>query len=292
MLTIAPDYCAAENCTDRLASKPYLSPYWYCCGLLSLFDMLEHSASAFADIFHALSALRERVARPDIAKSRLTADLVEEGPFAEQLQKLEIECKRLDLIVTLKLLKAIVKDIDQYDGQYLAERLGQLQERAVDELDSKLFLFVPSADASYYRDKVLFGSEVDSKFPQVAQDITEAGKCRSLDRHTATVFHLMRVLEAGVAQFASKLAVAIGPTETWGNILAKVDGTIKTLPKVTPQEREHREICQGLYSGLNAIKDAWRNPTMHAIASSYTAQEAREIWDLTSHFMRRLCKII
>ena len=38
----------------------------------------------------------------------------------------------------------------------------------------------------------------------------------------------------------------------------------------------------------NAVKDAWRNPTMHDIERSYQEEEAQEVWDCAKAFMGRL----
>lgn len=126
--------------------------------------------------------------------------------------------------------------------------------------------------------------------------LLEAGRSKkiseSADRNTAAVFHLMRVLEAGVKEFANKLGATFGAKDPWGPILVAVDKSISVLPQSIQQEREFRQICKGLSTGLNGIRDAWRNPTMHEIASSYQKGEALDIWNLSATFMRRLAKIV
>src|SRR5579859_3823509 len=59
--------------------------------------------------------------------------------------------------------------------------------------------------AKYYCDTKLFGEEVDNRLPAVATDISEAGKCFATARWTAAVFHLMRVMEVGVQELATKI---------------------------------------------------------------------------------------
>src|SRR5207245_2918398 len=78
------------------------------------------------------------------------------------------------------------------------------------------------AKVHYHKANQLFGEPVEIKFPEVADDIKEAGKCLALDRSTATVFHLMRVLEVGVARFATKLKATIRTDQAWGLILGEV----------------------------------------------------------------------
>ena len=47
------------------------------------------------------------------------------------------------------------------------------------------------------------------------------------------------------------------------------------------------DFSQDVYQRLDAIKDADRNPTMHA-GSAYTAEGAKEIFELTRGFMEKI----
>ena len=68
-----------------------------------------------------------------------------------------------------------------------------------------LFLAVSSGDAKLYLAVLPFGKEVGRAFPSADFDIWEATKCLALDRHTACVFHLMRVMELGLHALGKSL---------------------------------------------------------------------------------------
>jgi hypothetical protein len=101
----------------------------------------------------------------------------------------------------------------------------------------------------------------------------------------------MRIMEHGVQRFADKLAVPFDPRATWGVILNGIDQAINRMPTANPAEREKQHAYQGLRASLHAVKEAWRNPTMHPRAI-YDEQEAREIFDHVKTFMRRLVAIL
>ena len=71
-----------------------------------------------------------------------------------------------------------------------------------------------SGRANSSRGGQLFGDDVARAFPSSKGDIDEAGKCLALDRGTACVFHLMRILEIGLQLLAAKLGISLQWTVT------------------------------------------------------------------------------
>lgn len=148
-------------------------------------------------------------------------------------------------------------------------------------------MFIPLDKAGYYSKNELFGAEVDNKFPDAIYDIAEAGKCLALNRSTAVVCHLMRVVETGVKTLATKLSTAIDTNAPWGAILVQTDAEIRKLKTAGTAVDDF----EGISASLHAVKDAWRNPAMHSKAK-YTEEEAEEIFNASRTFMRRLAKIV
>ncbi len=92
----------------------------------------------------------------------------------------------------------------------MARNLSELISRIVDELEDRLFLNVPIGQAELYlQPEPLFGARVMTTFPRMTEDISEAAKCLALDRPTASVFHLMRVVELAVQRFGDELGVKL-----------------------------------------------------------------------------------
>lgn len=163
-----------------------------------------------------------------------------------------------------------------------------LHLRVIDELGDRLFLALPPESASYYDQKQpLFGGDVESKFPQMSEDIAEAGKCLALNRSTAAVFHLMRVMEIAVQTFGTKIGIALASEKMWQNTLDEVNKAIKGLNPKAPLTQAYAATASHLYN----VKVCWRNPTMHP-KQTYTPEEARKIFDAVKTFTDDLVNLI
>jgi hypothetical protein len=87
------------------------------------------------------------------------------------------------------------------------------------ETEGRKFLQID--DENLYRKGAdLFGADVATKFATTAAfEIDEAGKCLAVGRHTAAVFHLMRVMEVGVNAASACLRIpdpVKGSERNWG----------------------------------------------------------------------------
>src|SRR2546423_3799871 len=90
----------------------------------------------------------------------------------------------------------------------LGEVVADINRRMHDELEGNLFLHIPFAKAKLYDPtEPLFGESVAKSFPSASDDVAESGKCIATDRGTAAVFHLMRVMEAGLKSLAKQLGI-------------------------------------------------------------------------------------
>src|ERR1039457_5272985 len=156
------------------------------------------------------------------------------------------------------------------------------------ELETRRFFFVSDERARYYTgdvvpwlepmaNKIETFTPVISAFPSAEDDIREAGNCFALDRPTATVFHLMRVMEAGLKALGKDLGVAW--TSNWGTCLNEIEKQA-TVKKSDPFFAE-------AVADLRAFKNAWRNPTMH-IERIYSEKEAERIFQTVEGFMVHL----
>lgn len=125
-----------------------------------------------------------------------------------------------------------------------------------------------------------------TKFVPANQDIEEAGKCLALSRGTATVFHLMRVMEAGLKALAKPLGIPYAPT--WESYITQIGTKIGEKHKrKTAKWKREEPFFRDVLGDLQTVKIAWRNPTMH-IVRHYTPEEAEEIFRAVRGFMKRL----
>ena len=161
-----------------------------------------------------------------------------------------------------------------------------------DVLDQEFFFHVDQPDVPLYLEAKPFGERVGRKFPKAAEDIAEASKTLALQRSTACVFHLMRVMEIGIQALGKKLKVAINPeTETWYQIGEHVDKAIRALPAQTDREKKRKARLAAASANLNAVRIAWRNEVMHP-KQTYTREEAHEVYRATRAFMDHLASLV
>lgn len=161
-----------------------------------------------------------------------------------------------------------------------------------DELEQERYFHVTPSDVPLYVQNEPFGQLVAKKFPKAVEDISEAGKCLALQRSTACVLHLMRVLELAVQAFGKKLKVQIDvKNESWYQILQHVDKGLKLLPSKSPKEKSRKTALAGASISLDHVRIAWRNESMHP-KQTYTRQEASDIFSATRVFMDSLARVI
>ncbi len=167
--------------------------------------------------------------------------------------------------------------------------LREIQNRVRDEFVMRHVLIIPPNMVAYYApNKPLFGGEVDRKFTSATLEIKEAAKCLALSRHTACVFHSMRIMEIGIRGIARCLGIPdpVKPAErNWGKVLASIEKAIEAKrPTLSSEDREYFDRA---YVALDKIRSLWRNPTMH-VEKTYLQQDASDIFDAVRIFMRTL----
>lgn len=171
----------------------------------------------------------------------------------------------------------------------LSSDIKDMQTRVRDEFVTRYVVVVPTNKVPYYEPmKPPFGAKVETSFESMNFDISESGKCFGLGRYTACVFHLMRVLETGIRAIARCLGVPDPIKEAdrnWGKMLGNINDAIKD--KKAAMSAFDADLFNGAYIALDKVRSLWRNPTMH-VGNKYTEEEAKEIWDAVSVFMRKL----
>lgn len=135
------------------------------------------------------------------------------------------------------------------------------------------------------------GLGLKNKFRPAHKDAEEAGKCLAFDRNVAAVFHLMRVMEVGLRQLSETLKDPnLDPSHnpSWDAILKKCDAELlKPYDKRSDEWRTDNVFLSTATANLRAVKDAWRNTTLH-VDRTYDGEEAREVWNAVRAFMRHL----
>ena len=159
--------------------------------------------------------------------------------------------------------------------------LDEVVVRLWDELESGgHFFYIPIERAKLFDEKEPFGPLVSKKFPILTEDIQEAHRCYASGRYTATVFHLMRIMEVAVQRLGKKLRVQNVKNLVWQVILDQINSAISLLPAKSAKTKKFAAVAGHLYN----VKLAWRNEVMHPKAT-YTEEEAENLLSLVKIFM-------
>jgi hypothetical protein len=266
------------------------SPYQ----LVSLLDMLKKYGLLLTDASRKLESItwicnKHYLAGNDSSPSERER-LSKAGNHAiEQVRKACLESDMRNVVPEIDRLSQELEWMltkPEYSLQYLGVSMMHLNDRIRDELDAKHFLFVNESNRILYEAvEPTFNAEVQSKFPSASFDIDEAAKCLALGRSTASVFHLMRVMEIALHAVHACLGITApitGNDKTWGSVLKKIREDYKSR-----QNFREKDLFQELYALLDAIRNAWRNSTMH-VEDKYNEDEAKIIFQTVKGFLVKL----
>ncbi len=259
--------------------KPMLAPWENNTHRLwSLWDMLTLDARNFVQLLHTLlnNEMQMRSykgpASPEFTK-------ITDG-VAEYL--IEIMTP-MDLPHSIKVARNMLMGCD--DIAKMHKGFEHLANSVMLELEGRKFYGPLRSFEKYYDHLALFGEPVFNNFPSANDDIYEAGMCLALERATACVMHLMRVLEIGLGALAK--AVGVEPQNDWGAYLRKIqeelDRRAKSSGARSPDEQFYAEAAVS----FDRLRRAFRNPTMHP-DKSYSQERAEEILLSTKSFMAHL----
>jgi hypothetical protein len=161
------------------------------------------------------------------------------------------------------------------------------------ELSLTTILVIEQKQRGYFAPREpLFGTEFAEKFKTAgAYELDEAAKCLALGRPTASVFHLMRLLEVGIRATSRCLKIPdpIRPAErNWAVILKAIWNEVEQRwPTAADRMAGDGQLFEALHASLDAVKNPWRNQCMH-VEGKYTDDEAEHILVAVRGFMKKL----
>jgi len=254
--------------------------------------MLIFAADRFVKARESLATLERMLALVEAAHGQKLVSLSGKPAVLPELDELEKHVTGLGLPVSIKAIKALRTVTDS--GKSVSElqlQLFHLTESVHAELEAVLLLQVPVAKREFFEKKNLFGDEVANAFASASVDIEEAGKCFALERYTACVFHLMHVMEIGLRVLAATLNdPRLDPKKnpSWERILRRCREELeKKRENRAPEWAADDAFFSQATATLMAVKDAWRNPTMH-VEINYTENQAEDVFNHVKAFMRLL----
>jgi hypothetical protein len=266
--------------------------------LISWLEMLEFSAQMF---FFCGRALRNIMTdcligsipgtgeEPTFYMFRLLDDKAKDRALP-LLEYVEAQFRKVGLQITADTVNELANAIREppqaktHNFQWLMDQILAVEKLAAKELKGKAFFYIPAERLKFYpkvNDPHIFGDAVATAFPSASYDIAESGVCLSLDRGTASVFHLMRVLEIGLTVLGATFGLSLAHTN-WAPAIEQIEKQIRDMYKdpawkALPDCKERQEFYAQAATHFGVLKDAWRNYTMHA-RGFYTEEQAEQIF--------------
>lgn len=208
------------------------------------------------------------------------------------LVQAETQCRTIGLDLAADTAVEIRKGLEHVRNiQWLLDRIVSLQKLLEKEAKGRMVFYSPPERAKFFPIEPPFGEAVAVAFPSAVFDTREAATCLALMRGTASVFHLMRVLEIGLSAFGSVFGVSLAHTN-WGPSLNQVESKIREMHRdptwrVLPDCKSKQEAYAQAASHFGILKDAWRNYTMHA-RGKYDEEQAEQLFHNVKGFMQKL----
>jgi hypothetical protein len=173
----------------------------------------------------------------------------------------------------------------------LQAQLNAVKDTVYAELRGHMFLRISKSDQQLYEQADPFGENVAANFSDAKYDIGEASKCLALNRSTACVTHLMRVLELGLNSLADQFQVPFTHVN-WNQVIEQVENKIKAIdkdPNKPPTWKDDRKFYSEAANQFRFFKDSWRNYSMH-VHDKYTPEEALIVYTSVKVFMEQIAK--
>lgn len=253
--------------------------------LWSLWEMREHNAKLW------LRTTKQILRSIAILKSVPNGSVNMEQTVYQVLRLTEAQCREIGLTVSATMAEeslAVLSSVKPTDNTLILGEMETLHDTIEGELKSILFLRVSPEFAKYYQTPQLFGPDVSDKFSSAIRDIEAGGKALAAGLGTASVYHMMRVMEVGLRALAKPLGIPYAPS--WESYLTQIDKKIGQKHKTKGVKWKRDEpFFRDAYGDLVAVKIAWRNPTMH-IVRHYDQEDAEDVLRAVRRFMKRLAE--
>ena len=216
------------------------------------------------------------------------------------LKRVVVELSTIGLRITSETANEVISELEnvsiRHNFQWLMDQVKAIERLSKKEIEGKAFFYVPEERIKFFpkkSDPHIFGKAVGDAFPSAMQDVAESGVCLALDRGTACVFHLMRVLEIGLTTLGAKFGVSLAHTN-WAPAIEEIESKIREMHrdsawKALPDCKQQQEFYAQAASHFGILKDAWRNYTMH-VRGFYTEEQAERIFENVKGFMQKLAE--
>ena len=212
-------------------------------------------------------------------------------------------CATMHLHDSAAIADCLVVEYDNNRTRTVSDLAGSVHyfhNKLYAELDRQIFVQIDPDRVEFLKlsmESVASSSNISvvKNFNSALGDLQEAGVCFAVHRHTACVFHCMRVAEKGLRALATELQVPFAipfEYENWQNIIEMTEKAIRGLEQKLPKGAAKSDKLK-LYSEAATqffyFKHAWRNHVAHA-RDTYDGTQAKTILEHVGQFMKYLAE--
>jgi hypothetical protein len=205
------------------------------------------------------------------------------------LKKLSTLSERLNLIVSQKLIS---RRMDIARTPETCEEFETIIEVVKDELQSRLFLFVPNERAPYWEKDDLLSDKAKAKFPKATAELRSAGNAYAAALAEGSIYYSMRALEHGLRALANDVGKTFD-VQNWQNIINEIESQLEAwrkngIPEMDKATKDARlQFLSEAAKEFAYFKDGWRNYVAHAKVP-YTEHQALTVLSHVVDFIERL----
>ncbi|SFJ08190.1 hypothetical protein SAMN05216304_104359 [Bosea sp. OK403] len=187
-------------------------------------------------------------------------------------------------------IKIISKKLkNKISHREISTEIRVLRETMDEGYKSQLIYRYPDQKKTIFKNWAVDWADTVSKFPSTKKDVYCAVDLWALGHNTASVFHLMRVLEYGLRAMANDVNANF-EYENWQNIIEKIESNIKIETKQLPKGSARSERLKFLSEAAKELvyfKDGWRNFVSHNRVE-YSEEQAFIALNHVRYFMTTL----
>jgi hypothetical protein len=199
------------------------------------------------------------------------------------------------------LMKAAVSDIEHMRPERqktefekvsteMRLRFDNLSSVIHSELASRLLYAVATEKAQYCDPNWLTDTAIFSSFPKAFAEFQRAGYCYAFDECTASVFHLMRVIDSGLRIVYESLGESYD-ARNWDGIAKKIESDMtKKYQDKSEEWRKKEPFYSEVLTDIRSIGRAHRNPALHEIERIYLDADTKYLIEVTKAFMSHLAQ--
>ncbi|MEA2857965.1 MAG: hypothetical protein QOC72_4 [Methylobacteriaceae bacterium] len=210
-----------------------------------------------------IEAAAKLARRKAAANASMPAEILE--TIDKNLRGLQRECESFEFHQSVHAInRTIEKIVPETSAEVLAVLLDRVWETIYDEGAEHCVFHVQPKKATFLLAAPHPWAVVITKFYEAEEDVSSALTCYAVNENTACVFHLMRVLEHGLAALAAEVGKTFN-RQNWHNIIEEIELGIKDIrngPK-SAQKDDRLKFLSEAAKEFFYFKAGWRNYVSH-----------------------------